>query len=185
MRYINKEAGQPDCIADFVKTQLDSRPSEDEWESFPVDYSSFQGKAKRTLLNLLLSEQKGLCAYTGIDISQVPLLYLQPSNDRYWYFSHIEHMKRQEICIQELIDTGKTPKKDWGDDLNYHNVVAALLVNGKKSTKSEWFGAVLHTKQNEIYVLPTLQECEEQFVFDRMGGIKGMSEDAQKNNSQY
>ena len=53
-------------------------------------------------------------------------------------------------------------------------------MNGKKSTKSEWFGAVLHTKQNEVYVLPTLQECEKHFVFDRMGGIEGISEDAQK-----
>ena len=176
MRRIQKQAGQPPCITEFVSAQTAARG---DWEQYRVDYPAFtRGK---DLLPLLISEQHGLCAYTGtgIDAARLPERrprYQQPPRHDYWFKAHIEHLKSQRQCRQELKAAGGVVGQDLGEDLDYHNMVAAIEVAG---TAAEHFGASVRGDQY-LPVIPTRQECEDAFYFFEDGGIQGRHPSAQE-----
>ena len=176
MRWIQKQAGQPPCITEFVSAQTAARG---DWEQYRVDYPAFtRGK---DLLQLLISEQHGLCAYTGtgIDAARLPAhrpRYQDPPRHDYWFKAHVEHLKPQRQCREELENAGRVPGRDLGEDLDYHNMVAAIEVAG---TLAEHFGASVRGDQ-PLPVIPTRQECENAFYFFEDGGIQGRHQEAQE-----
>lgn len=176
MRWIQKQAGQPNCITEFVSNQMNARG---DWQEFRVDYPAFtRGK---DLLSLLISEQHDLCAYTGSGIDAVRLPKRRPRNQNpprhdYWFKAHVEHLKPQRQCREELVTTGGVVGRDVGEDLDYHNMVASIEVAG---TAAEHFGASVRGDQ-PLPLIPTLQECEDAFYFFEDGGIRGRHHEAQE-----
>jgi len=173
MRWIQKQTGQPACIEEFVANQTAARGNDPNgWELFPIDYGSFtRGPA---LLRLLICEQHGLCAYTGAAIDDSRLVKRRPMSaipprDDYWFKAHIEHLKSQRQCHEELAGAHGMVGRDRGADIDYHNVVAAIDVAG---TESEHFGATSR-KDLPVPVWPTKQECETAFVFFLDGTLRG------------
>jgi len=171
MKHIRKQDGVPGCITEFIEAQLQARIGDPDG-SFMLDYRSFDGTP--TLREILSNEQGGICAYTGVGIdsrlaSRRPRNLAPPRLD-YWYNPHIEHLKPQAQCRRELEAAGSTPGVDLGEDLDYHNMVAALEVRG---TSAEQFGAVVRGER-AIDVWPTHADCELRFKFDENGGITGV-----------
>lgn len=179
MKYIQKQPQQPVCMTEFIQQQMRARPSEDDWQAFPVDYGHFTHT--RELKEILLKEQGFICPYTGFPLDDKRLNLKQPRHqkppkDKHWYTAHIEHLKPQAQCQAELVAQDKTPGKDPGEDLDYHNLIAAVLVSGSPST--EYFGAVCHRGDQRLPVLPTQADCEAKFIFDENGGISGRDAEA-------
>ena len=180
MRYIEKTIEQPAVITDFIKRQMDGRAADGDpaaWKRLGVDYTSFGGGV---ILPLLISEQHGLCAYTGVGIDdrldKRQPRRLAPPRDDYWFKPQVEHLKSQAQCRAELEAQGLVPEKDPGEDMDYHSMVAALEVAG---TRSEWFGAS-HRENNPFTVWPTHAGCESRFRYSRdNGAMEGVDEDAQ------
>jgi len=175
MRYIKKRKGQPKCISDFVHAQISARKVNPEGV-FPVDYSSFPSRALR---EQLIREQRGLCAYTGSGIDDARLAERQPRHGNppgtdYWFIPHIEHLKPQSQCRTELEQQGKVPGIDLGEDMDYHNMIAALKVDG---SGHEQFGAI-DDRKDLLPVKPTDVDCEARFRFDGIGHIHGVDADA-------
>lgn len=165
MRRIVKNRA-PECLQIFIDGQLAIEP--------PVNltYRDFQGKA--ALLAILTAEQLGLCGYTGAPVDERISSITCPSGQAK-FRSHIEHLKCQAKCRQELIDAGLEPGRDLGEDLSYLNMIAAIEVRG---AESEHFGAV-RKKDLPLPVLPTQENCDECFKFrEADGGIEGVNEDA-------
>ncbi|MEZ5385463.1 MAG: hypothetical protein R3F13_08110 [Prosthecobacter sp.] len=176
MRWIQKQAGQPSCITEFVCNQMAARG---DWQQFRVDYPAFT--RGRNLLQLLMEEQHGLCAYTGagIDVGRLPghrpRNQVPPRHD-YWFKAHIEHLKSQRQCREEHESAGKVVGRDVGEDMDYRNMVAAIEVAG---TTAEHFGASVRGDQ-PLSVIPTRQECEEAFYFFEDGQVRGKHQDAEE-----
>jgi hypothetical protein len=176
MRWIQKQPGQPACIEEFVAIQLEAREREsaisgkDEWDQFKLNYPSMNSKRLR---ELLIEEQFGLCAYTGAAIdderSPKPSSSSQPPTRK--GSPHIEHLKSQHQCKGELESGGKTYGKDRGEDIDYHNMVAAIEIRGKES---ELFGAVAR-KNDPLPIWPTHQDCESAFTYFLDGTIRGIT----------
>ena len=110
------------------------------WEELRIDYGSFTRTSE--LRQLLIHEQKGLCGYTGAGVDQRLAarrpINMQPPQDNHWFTPHIEHIKSQQQCREELVARGGLVGRDEGEDMAYSNLIAALEVKG---TSSELFGA--------------------------------------------
>lgn len=177
MRLIRKQPGQPSCIEDFVKAQTEARLQPGgSWEQFPIDYGHFtRGKA---LLQLLVTEQAGLCAYTGAAIDDERLAKRQPRQQTqprkdYWFKPHIEHLKSQRQCKDELEADGGIVGRDRGEDMDYQNLVAAMEVAG---ARAEHFGAALRGDE-PVAVWPTHPDCETAFHYFLDGSIRGHTQE--------
>lgn len=166
MRHITKSQ-PPKCLQDFIDGQLAIKP-----EPVNVTYGDFRSKPK--LLGELTTEQYGLCGYTGAPVDDERISKLQSLSGEATFKNHIEHLKCQEACKQELISTGRVFGKDLGDDLSYFNMIAAVEVRG---SEPEHFGAV-KKKNLPLPVLPTQNNCSDHFSFHEIdGGIDGLTHD--------
>jgi uncharacterized protein (TIGR02646 family) len=166
MRRIFKNQ-RPAVLDDFVAMQLAIEP-------VPVNltYGSLTNKAN--LLQHLTEEQYGLCGYTGAPVDE-RISGLKSENGKATFTNHIEHLKPQSVCRQEVEAQGYEYGRVLADDLSYENMIAAVEVTG---AKSEHFGAVL--KANRLLpLLPTHEGCEKQFQFSEVDGrVIGMSREA-------
>ncbi len=169
MRYIEKKQEQPTCITDFVEKVKEARERDPEVEHVHLlSYDNFTNT--RELKNLLLKEQGELCAYTGVGLDD-RLGKRQPPI----CIPHIEHLKPQAVCRRELEENGKEYGVDVGDDMDYHNMVAALKVDGK----GDPFGAV-DDRMELLPIKPTDPKCETRFLFRDDGKIEGKDESAKR-----
>ena len=142
-----------------------------------VDYGSFT--RTRQLCQLLIQEQKGLCAYTGVALDdrlakRRPNLLIPPRKD-YWFKPHIEHLKAEIECREELERSGGVVGQDVGEDMAYANMVASIDVAG---TSLECFGASFRGTR-PLPIIPTMPECESSFEYIESGRIIGRSNDAE------
>lgn len=179
MRYLPKEAGSPAdaCIQGFIDVQMGAREQGVSWEAVMVDYCSFT--RTRQLRPLLIKEQKGLCAYTGVALDERlskrrPNL-LEPPRVDYWFKPHIEHMKSEKECREELVRNGGVVGRDVGEDMAYSNMAAAIDAAG---TPSERFGASFRGDR-PLPIIPTMPECESSFEYLESGRVVGRSDDAE------
>jgi hypothetical protein len=155
----------PTCLQDWINEQLAME------EVVNVTYAQFP--SKKQLLGELTDEQFGLCGYTGAPIDEVRVSGLKNSTTSQASFqNHIEHLKSQAVCKQEARTAGLTYGRVLGDDLNYHNMIAALEVKG---SEGEQFGAVIK-KDKILPILPTVPECHDHFIYREDGGIDGRTE---------
>ncbi len=168
MRYIQKSDEPPASIRGWLEVQEPLRIN--------LDYDSFTRKPE--LRAELIAEQFGLCAYTGAPLDdrlggyhgQVENLSFQP---------HIEHIKPRSVCQAELEVRGGEYGHEVCQDMDYHNLVAALEVKRKPPAKSEIFGAAAHGDEL-LPITPIQPNCEIRFRFDENGGISGLDADAAK-----
>lgn len=157
----------PECLQIFIDGQLAIDP-----EPVNVTYRCFPEKVE--LLATLTNEQFGLCGYTGVAVDE-RISALKNHSEQVAFGNHIEHVKSQAACRQELVDWGGEYGRDLCDDLSYVNMIAAVEVRG---AESEHFGAV-KKKNLALPVLPTQERCDEYFKFrEADGGIEGVNEDA-------
>jgi hypothetical protein len=173
MRYLRKppESEAAACIRGFIGEQSAGRASGIPWEELRLDYGSFTRTSQ--LRDLLIEEQKGLCAYTGAGLDH-RLVKRAPSRDDYSYKPHIEHLTSQRQCREELEAQGGVVGRDLGQDLSYSNLVAALEVVG---TASEHFGAVSRSDR-PLPIIPTNPACSTAFLYAETGEILGTCADA-------
>ena len=176
MRYIPKPQESPaaECIRGFMNAQMAGRAEGKSWEETPVDYVHFTRGPE--LKKLLVEEQKGLCAYTGVGLDERlaarrPTNQVPPRTD-YWFTPHIEHIKPQRQCREELVEQDRVVGQDAGEDLAYSNLVAALQVSG---TAEEHFGAA-HRGAKPIPIPPTDPACRTAFLYVESGDILGLSD---------
>ncbi|MDH0629546.1 hypothetical protein N5D36_23785 [Pseudomonas mosselii] len=162
MRSIEKRQS-PEFLQSFIDGQLAIEP-----EPVNVTYRNFREKTR--LLSELTLEQYGLCGYTGAPVDSGRISELASASGDVVFKNHIEHLKCQDICKQELIDSGKVVGRDLGDDLSYLNMIAALGMSG---SEAEHFGAEIK-KNNPLPVLPTQADCAAHFGFQELdGGVNG------------
>lgn len=164
MRYIAKR-DVPACLQDWVNAQLEME------EPVNITYAAFPNGSQ--LLGELTDEQFGLCGYTGarVDKERVSGLNISTASPAS-FRNHIEHLKCQAACKKEVRSAGLTYGRVLGDDLNYHNMIAALEVKG---SEDEQFGAAIK-KDNILPILPTDPECHDHFRYREDGGIDGRTE---------
>ncbi len=164
MRHIVKSADPPASIREWLDVQ--------QPVGLNLDYRNFNEKP--ALRHELIAEQYGLCAYTGTPIDD-RLAQFEDANLAFQ--AHIEHIKPRSICKAELEARGGVYGRELCEDMDYHNLVAALEVKGKPPARSEMFGAVAH--ENELLPVTPLQAgCEERFQYDENGGIHGLDDPA-------
>lgn len=161
MRKISKN-NAPECLQAFIDGQLAIQP-----EPVNLTYRDFPHKA--ALREALTREQYGLCGYTGTPVDD-RITQFQPEAVGVSFSNHIEHLKCQKTCRDEVIARGDDYGRVVADDLNYQNMIAALEVRG---AMVEHFGAVAKADQT-LDLLPTMDGCEEHFVFrEGDGGVDG------------
>ncbi|CAB3730357.1 Uncharacterised protein [Achromobacter insolitus] len=159
----------PECLQTFIDGQLAIDP-----EPVNVTYRCFPKKVE--LLAILTAEQFGLCGYTGVAVDE-RISALKNYSEQVTFGNHIEHLKSQTACRQELVDWGGEYGRDLCDDLSYVNMIAAVEVRG---AEREHFGAV-KKKALALSVLPTQEACGEYFKFrESDGGIEGMNDAAKQ-----
>jgi uncharacterized protein (TIGR02646 family) len=145
MRFIRK-GPDPAVLADWIAIQLPV--------GLNLDYDAFPYKTD--LKDGLIAEQFGLCGYTGERIDSVS--------------SHIEHLKPQKVCNAEIESRGGQIGHEIGEDLSYHNMIAARTVAGKKpygaAAKADWYDPLL-------FVSPLEDDCAAHFTFALDGSISG------------
>lgn len=107
-------------------------------------------EAHRKLKEKLLSEQGGLCAYTGRGINADS--------------SHVEHLKPQTACAE------------W-EDVEYRNVVACCPADGGDAAQG--YGAPLKGGWwvEQEFISPLMDECERRFSFSWSGHIHPQPEE--------
>lgn len=164
MKYIAKTEA-PACLRDWINTQLGMEvPVNVTYDAFPC---------KKELLGELTNEQHSLCGYTGAPVDKGRVSGLKNSTDSSACFrNHIEHLKSQEDCKLKVRSAGQSYGSCLGDDLNYHNMIAALEVKG---SEGEQFGAVIK-KNKTLPVLPTSSTCHDHFSYREDGGVDGRTE---------
>jgi hypothetical protein len=167
MKRIQK--GQPPaCLIDFIQAQQSIEP-----EPVNLNYANFPQKP--LLRASLTAEQFGLCGYTGAPVDDSRIPSLQASSGQAAFASHIEHIKPQHACRQELEAAGGVFGRDLCEDLSYANMIAALDVRG---ARAEQFGAS-RKGGHSIPVTPLDGECEERFRYREADGIvEGADDDA-------
>lgn len=113
------------------------------------DFRELPGIEKKALLNALIAEQGGLCAYTMRRIEEGT--------------SHVEHIKPQSRCRVE----------QRGTDLDYRNLVACFPRDGMSrrcrygaQEKDDWW-----ENDGAGFVSPLHPACEQRFRFDLDGVI--------------
>lgn len=148
------------------------------WETVKVDYGSFTRTSQ--LRQLLIQEQKGLCAYTGAALDERLAerrpSRLNPPRPDYWFKPHIEHLKPEKQCREELEERHGVVGRDVGEDMACSNLVAALEVAG---TSSECFGASFRGTK-PLPIIPTMPECEQRFEYLESGRVVGRSDSAEE-----
>jgi hypothetical protein len=134
-----------------------------------LDYDKgFTRKAQ--LLQELCTEQFQLCGYTGTPLDTSRLSRLDGPMGIV-FRSHVEHIKSQATCIREQRGRHETPGTVAGEDVDYHNVIAALEVRG---TDAERFGAV--TRESDIVPMPPTQPaCETEYLYLETGYVVARS----------
>lgn len=154
MRRITKGI-PPDCLTDWIRAN-GSPPDSEPVVNMTYD-GGFQNKAE--LKQALVAEQLQLCGYTGCRVD--------PAN------SHIEHMKPQSVCRQELEARGGVFGRDLCDDLDYHNMIAAVTVNGHKP-----FGASARGNKYDpgLFVSPVEIGCDSHFRYDLTGDVRAQDQ---------
>lgn len=164
MKYIAKTEA-PACLRDWINAQLGMEvPVNVTYDAFPCN---------KELLRELTNEQFGLCGYTGVPVDKERVSALKNSSDSPASFgNHIEHLKSQANCKEEVRSAGQTYGSVLGDDLNYHNMIAALEI---KASEGEQFGAVIK-KSKSLPILPTSPECHDHFSYREDGGVDGRTE---------
>jgi hypothetical protein len=164
MRHIIKNE-VPKCLGDFIRAQQGIQP-----EPINLTYRDFPDKS--TLRAVLTAEQFGICGYTGSPIDEQRMPGLTAQKEGVAFSNHIEHLKSQRLCREELVATGGVFGRDLSEDLDYQNLIAALEVRG---ALREQFGAV--AKADRIPpVLPTEVDCEKRFSFREDGVVDGGDE---------
>jgi len=164
MKYIAKTEA-PACLRGWINAQLGME--------VPVNVTYAAFPCKKELLGELTNEQYSLCGYTGSPVDKGRVSGLKTSTDSPDSFgNHIEHLKSQDDCKQEVRSAGQSYGSCLGDDLNYHNMIAALEVKG---SEGEQFGAVI--KENKtLLVLPTSFKCHKHFSYRQDRGVDGHTE---------
>lgn len=175
MRHIQKQHQTLPCLEEFVEAQVRGREENGgEWGNLLISYGAFS--RTRDLKAALIEEQFGLCAYTGAGIDadglQKRRAINQPQAASYWFIAHVEHLKPQSQCRAELEAAGGVYGRDRGEDLAYHNVVAAMLVSG---ARNQQFGAAVRGDQ-DLPVWPASPACESAFFFFEDGDMMGATE---------
>lgn len=178
MRHLPKSADSKSAVylRTFIDTQLAARATKPNWKVFAIDYGHFPGTSE--LCSLLIKEQKGLCAYTGVGLDdrlmvRAPGRLVPPRTD-YSFKPHNEHLKSQRTCRKELVCKGAVVGRDVGEDMAYSNLVAALEVSGNPA---ECFGAA-YRGDTKVPVLPTNPACTTAFLYTENGGILGLIDEA-------
>ena len=166
MRKIEK-GRVPDCLQSFIEGQLAIEP-----EPVNLTYKDFRRTAE--LRAILTDEQFGLCGYTGAPVDE-RISQLDAADAQIRFVNHIEHLKCQKTCREELNAHGHMYGRHLGEDLSYLNLIAALEVRG---AETEQFGAVIKADRR-LPILPTQQGCNERFVFrEGDGSAEGLDDDA-------
>jgi uncharacterized protein (TIGR02646 family) len=167
MRRIPK-TGHPESLGTFINMQLLIEPA-------PVNLTYGSLTKKAALLQDLTDEQYGLCGYTGAPVDG-RISGLKSATGEAIFTNHIEHLKPQSVCRQEVEAQGQEYGRVLADDLAYENMIAAIEVRG---AKSEHFGAVFKANKT-LPLLPTHDDCEKQFRFSELdGSVIGTSPEAQ------
>ena len=170
MRWIDKSGPPPTALVEYLENQ---RPT-----GVNLDYDSFTRKPQ--LRGELTAQQFGLCALTGAAVDarlgQIAAdgYVTTASGVRLKIKSHNAHLKPQKLCKQEMIARGEEPGRAVGEDMDYRNIVAAILVEG---AQDEMFGAAAQ-EDKLLRVKPTDQGCETRFLFDSNGDVRGLDADA-------
>ncbi len=187
MRHIPKNGPVPAAIRDFLQNQSPVGHGLD-YKTFSQTASPGGGSRGRQLCKELTAEQYGLCAYTGCGIDE-RLGKLSDPSQKLKFESHNEHIKPQSVCKNELINAGKPPGIDLGDDMAYSNMVAALLVSGIARSHvaagnqranvrcGDLFGAS-HRENECVPVPPTDPTCEHRFIYNVGTGKVSAQSDA-------
>lgn len=164
MRKIAKN-NTPECLQAFIDGQLAIQP-----DPVNLTYRDFPGKS--ALREVLTREQYGLCGYTGTPVDD-RIAQVQPTPVDFSFSNHIEHLKCQKACCDEVIARGDEFGRVLADDLNYQNMIAAVEVRG---AAVEHFGAVTKADQT-LDLLPTMDGCDAHFVFrEGDGGVDGVDD---------
>lgn len=145
------KTGSPACLSDWIAAQIEAGAS--------IDYYSFTNG--KELKEYLLTEQFGLCAYTGRAVQT-------------WQTT-IEHIKPYSICRNELNASLQTV----GDDVAYENLLATHKAYIDKPLKPPYgdypdnlYGeAVRGDWYDTDYISPLEPDCHTHFSFDLNGHI--------------
>lgn len=173
MRHIDKQRETLPCLEEWADAQVAGRAEHDgRWEPLPLSYPSF-GRTPE-LKRELIAEQFGLCAYTGTGIDAEGLKRRRPKEQNpprfdHWFTAHIEHLKPQSECRHELEQADRVYGRDRGEDTDYRNMVAAMLVSG---TPEQQFGAAVRGDR-PLAVFPTSPDCDSAFFFFEDGAVIG------------
>lgn len=140
MKYIEKQAPPPEWIEhNNPEAWVDQDGNPMSW-TYEKDVPH---ELKDLLKQRLISEQGGICGYTGIRI------LLENS--------HVEHVKPRNQCINH-------------EDVDYANLIAAYPSGGNCEfgaiAKGGWYEA-------ENFITPLQIECETAFVYIANGEVKG------------
>jgi hypothetical protein len=166
MRPINKGTA-PQCLRAFISSQLAIEPD-------PVNLTYDNFPHKQSLREILTAEQYGLCGYTGTPVDERIASY-EDLTGLVKFQNHIEHLKCQGACREEVAARGLEYGRVLADDLQYGNLIAALEVRG---AAVELFGAVAK-KDVALPVLPTDENCAEKFIFQQGDGqVQGCNDSA-------
>ncbi len=161
MRYIQKSELPPASIREWRQAQ--------EHLGINLDYPSFT--RKRELRTELIAEQLGLCAYTGTPLDD-RLGGYQAVDQNLAFQPHIEHIKPRAVCQKELESQGGVYGSEICEDLDHHNLVAALEVKRKPPARAEIFGAAAH-EDALLPVTPVQPDCENRFRYAGNGDVSG------------
>ena len=162
MKYIAKTHA-PACLQDWINTQLAMEE--------PVNVTYNELRCKSQLLHELTNEQFGLCGYTGAPVDEGRISELKNSlGSQVSFGNHIEHLKCQDACKNEVESSGEVYGRVLGDDLDYKNMIAALKIQGT----NEGFGAVKKDDQH-LPIWPTHPDCHDHFCYREDGGVDGRS----------
>lgn len=162
MRHLPKASQPPPSLAEFIANQL----------PVGVNLTYDSGFSRKPQLRAeLVAEQFGLCGYTGVALDDRLAARQQPAPQ---FTPHIEHLKPQSQCRSELEATGAVWGSIPGEDLDYHNLIAALHVSGARSEK---FGAA-YRQNRPLPVWPTHADCESRFTYHLDGRVSGRDSDA-------
>ena len=115
-----------------------------------MGYNNMPSGIRDSIKGALLSEQRGLCAYTGLRIAHET--------------SHIEHLIPQEHCT-------------LGQDITYSNLVACYPAPGKFAPfgavrKGNW----PNPAEAHLFVSPRSPGCEARFAFSLRGTVTAAQE---------
>ena len=148
MKYIEKGKPPAELTSWFTKQPVENG------HRINCSYKDIPSEVKEVIKERLVSEQGGLCCYTGMRIGSTS--------------SHIEHFKPQALC-------------EGHEDVDYDNLLAAYPDDGyvKRRHKNCQFGA--HAKEDwydrDLLVNPLRGGCEARFSFNQFGEIRPTSDE--------